>query len=839
MKNRPPIGGAPKLSPLDTLLQQGVQLHTAGRFADADAVYARALKMSPKSFDAWQFRGLAALARGDYAPAAEYFSQALQIDSRSDQTWFYFGEVLNELRQHAQALEAYDRAIALNPRHNDAVCHRGNALLDMGRTDDALAAYDRAIALKSDNSEAFCNRGNALQELGRIPEALASYERTIALDPTHSDAFFNRGSILHRQGRYREAIACYDKVLTLNPQHAQAFSNRGGTLFEMKRYAEALANYDQALRLAPDYASAYFNRGTVLEKLHRLDEAMASYERSLQLDPNSAQTFNNYGNALRAAKRPMDALMAYDRAIALSPHYIEAVTNRGNAFFDMKRYEEAKACFTAALALNPHFPDAHYAQANVAMDLRQYDVAAGEFEQVLRLAPEHEFARGNMLHCRMHCCDWRDYDQELAQIEIDLRAGKQAVTPFPFQAMSQNPADLRLCSEIFATETYPQKTAIWTGQRYNHPKIRLGYVAGEFREQATSYLTVGLFEHHDKSRFEVYAIDNGRSDDGPTRKRLEAAFDGFVNITQMSDVAAATEIRKREIDILIDLNGFFGEERTGVFSYRPAPIQVNYLGFPATLGAPYFDYIVADKIVIPPGDEKHYVEKIAWLPDSYQSNDNRRKIGEHAPTRAEAGLPENAFVFCCFNNSYKFTPQMFDVWMRILHQVENAVLWILQSNEAIIANLKREAEARGISANRIIFAPFEKQEQHLARQRLGDLFLDSLPYNAHTTSSDALWAGLPVITCRGTAFPGRVAASLLSAAGLTELITENFADYERLAVTLAKDPTQLANLRAKLAQTKATQPLFDTARFTRHLEAAYFAMQGRLAAGLPPQSFAV
>jgi predicted O-linked N-acetylglucosamine transferase (SPINDLY family) len=833
------MGGAPRLSPLDTLLQQGVSLHTAGRYVEADAVYARALKLEPRSFDAWQFRGLAALARGDYAPAAEYFSAAVKIDGSSEQTWFYLAEVLNELRQHAQAIAAYDKALALNPRFHEAICHRGNALLDMGRTQDALVAYDGAIALKSDYAEAYCNRGNALQELNRLPEALAAYERTIALDASHSDAFFNRGSILHREGRYREALACYERVLGLSPQHAQAFSNRGSTLFEMKRYAEALASFDQAIRLVPGYASAYFNRGTALEKLHRLDEALASYERAIQLDPNSAETFNNYGNALRAARRPTEALTAYDRAIAFNPNYIEAVTNRGNAFFDMKRYEEASACFAAALAMNPDFPEAHYAVANLEMDQRKYDAAAVEFEAALRLAPDHEFARGNMLHARMHCCDWRDFDQELAQIEIGLRARKQIVTPFPFQAMSQNPADLRVCSEIFAAETYPPKAPMWGGQRYGHPKIRLGYVAGEFREQATSYLTVGLFEHHDKNRFEIFAFDNGRSDDGPTRKRLEAAFDGFIDIGKMSDAAAAAEIRRREIDILIDLNGYFGEERTGVFSYRPAPLQVNYLGFPATLGAPYFDYILADKIVIPPAEEKYYAEKIAWLPDSYQSNDDKRKIADSTPTRAEAGLPGDAFVFCCFNNSYKFTPQMFDVWMRILQQVENSVLWILQSNDAVISNLRHEAQARGIAGERIIFAPFAKLEQHLARQKLGDLFLDSLPYNAHTTASDALWTGLPVVTCRGSAFPGRVAASLLSALAMPEMITESWPDYERLAVSLAKDRTRLAALRAKLAQNRTTQPLFDTARFTRHIEAAFGAMHARLAAGQPPQSFAV
>ena len=338
-----------------------------------------------------------------------------------------------------------------------------------------------------------------------------------------------------------------------------------------------------------------------------------------------------------------------------------------------------------------------------------------DFQGVLRTEPDHDFARGNLLHCRMHCCDWRGYDGERNLVEETLRAGKKVVTPFPFQAISSSPADLRKCSEIFVADSYPAKMPVWKGERYTHDKIRIGYVGDSFREQATSYLTVGMFEHHDKSRFEIYAFDNGGGDGGTMRRRLEAAFDRFVDIGPLPDADAAAAIRRCEIDILVNLNGYFGKDRTGVFALRPAPLQVNYLGFPATLGASYFDYIVADEIVIPREHEPFYVEKISWLPECYQSNDDKRPIAAVPPTRAQAGLPDDAFVFCCFNNSYKFTPATFDTWMRILGQVPNSVLWILESNKALAPNLKHEAEARGVSGDRIVFAPFVKPEEHLAR----------------------------------------------------------------------------------------------------------------------------
>jgi len=681
----------------------------------------------------------------------------------------------------------------------------------------------------------------AFHQQGRFPDAEVLYRSILARAPLHFAALHLLGVVHYQTGRHADAIEWIERAISVNPNVAFAHYNRALALQAINRPADALASYDRVLRLTPDYADAYVNRGNALRDLKRPDEALASYDRALSLKPDFAQAFNNRGSVLFDAKRTDEALASYDRALQLMPDFIEAHENRAVALESLQRYEEALVSYDKAIALQPDHAGTRVNRGNLlARELHCYEQAIPDFEYVLRLDPEHDYARGQLLHMRMQCCDWRDFERDTQAIEAGVREGKRVCWPFAFQAISRSPADLKTCSEIFTDDIYPAaKTPLWIGERHRHGKIRLGYVSGEFREQATSYLTAGLFELHDKSRFELFAFDNGFDDGGPMRKRLAAAFADFVDISRSPDLAAAQLIREREIDILIDLNGYFGRERTGIFALRPAPLQVNYLGFPATLGADYMDYIVADRIVIPEGEQNHYSEKIVYLPDTYQVNDAHRGIAGRTPTRAEAGLPETGFVFCSFNNSYKYTPAMFDIWMRLLLAVQGSVLWLFESNDAVAKNLRREGQARGVAPERLIFARHVQLDEHLARQRLGDLFLDALPYNAHTTASDALWAGLPVLTCVGSTFPGRVAASLLAAVGLPELVTRNLADYETLALKLARDAGALAVLKAKLAANRLTMPLFDTNRFRRHLEAAFVVMWDRHRHGEPAETFAV
>jgi hypothetical protein len=438
----------------------------------------------------------------------------------------------------------------------------------------------------------------------------------------------------------------------------------------------------------------------------------------------------------------------------------------------------------------------------------------------------------------MIACDWRAFDEQVAAIEAGIAAGAAVIEPFAYLAIATSAANQRRCAEIygagFKVPMLPPAPAREAGRR-----IRIGYVAGEFRHHATGFLMVGLFEQHDRERFELIAFDKGGDDGSAVRQRLNRAFDEIIDVRGLDDFAAATLIREREIDLLIDLNGYTGAARPGIFVARPAPVQINYQIFPGTLALPCFDYVIADRVVIPPEHAAYYSEKIVYLPGSYQVNDAKRRIADHTPGRAGCGLPEQAFVFCCFNNNYKITPPVFAVWMRLLQKVEGSVLWLLEDNPDASRNLRREAVARGVAAERLVFAPRQELENHLARHRCADLFLDTLPCNAHTTASDALWAGLPVLTCKGSTFTGRVAASLLAAAGLPELIMADLLAYEEHALTLAKSPAQLAALRDKLARNRDSCALFDTARQCRDLEAAYTAIWQRHLRGEAPQAFSL
>ncbi len=609
---------------------------------------------------------------------------------------------------------------------------------------------------------------------------------------------------------------------------------------DLKRPEEALASYDRALALRPGYMDALTNRGGALRQLKRLEEALAAYDRALAFMPDLSIAWNNRGNVLQDLHRPEEALASYDRALSFLPDYAEALNHRGNALRVLKRPEEALASFRRALALRPNLADALASLGDTLLGLLRPNEAADAFARLIEIRPDWDYARGNLLHARMQCCDWTEFHSEAAAVELDVNAGKRSAGPFGFQAVSGSPQSLYLCSKTYAADKYPpSRSPLWNGERYANQRIRLGYLAGEFRTHATSMLMAGLFERHDRNRFELFAFDNGFDDGTPMRRRVEKSFDSFVDISRASDLDAARLIRDRQIDILVNLNGYCGLSRTGVFAHRPCPVQVNYLGFPGTIGADYIDYIVADHTVIREDEHRYYCEKVVSLPDSYQVNDSRRAIAEGTPTRVEAGLPEAGFVFCCFNNNHKLTPDIFDIWMRLLDRVEGSSLWLIEDNAVVAGNVRREAKRRGIAPERLVFAPRVNLEVHLARHRLADLFLDTLPYNAHTTASDALWAGLPVLTCMGSAFPGRVAASLLDAAGLPQLVTNTLEEYEGLALRLAANPSMLSELKSKVAASRTTSRLFDTDRFRRHIESAYIAMRERAERGEPPAGFAV
>jgi protein O-GlcNAc transferase len=802
------IGGALKTNPRDVgaLLNYGLILQRSGRRDEAVASLDRALAVKPDFYEAHFNRGVVLSELKRFPESLASYDRALMLRPGALDAHYNRGVVLAEMNRLEEALGAYDKALSLNPRHPAALGNRGNVLRSLGRSEEALASYDLALEIDSRLPVVLFNRGVVLTDMKKFEEALTTLDAALAIQPDLGAAHFNRGAALAGMNRFEEALTSYDRALVQFPVYAEALNNRGVALWSMGRFDEARAAYDKALETKPDFVEAWDNRGFMFFGARRYDEALASYDRSVAINPANARGWNGRGSALRALKRGEEALAAFDKALALDPDLVEALSNRA------------------------------IVQGN---DNNRHAAAIPDLERALALDPGFAYVRGDLLHLKMLACDWQGYEAQLAHIDTGVRAGKRTVRPFAYQAMSASPADLQACSRIFAADLFAPVPPLRPKPQRGHDKIRIGYVSGEFRDQATAHLMAGVYEQHDRSKFDIIGFDTGWNDGGPMRQRLEAAFGGFIDISKLSDAEAAQRIAAAEIDILVNLGGYFGEARAGLFAHRPAPVQVNYLGFPATLGMEAIDYILADAVVIPENEKQFYTEKVVWLPDTYQANDAKRPIAATGPSRAEAGLPESGFVFCNFNQSYKITPGTFASWMRILTQVPGSVLWLWQSQDEAVENLRREATARGVAGERLVFAPGLPPALHLARLKLADLFLDSLPYNAHTTASDALWAGVPLLTLRGTSFAGRVAASLLGAAGLPELIAETRPDYETRAVGLARDAAALKALRDKLGQNRLSCALFDTDRFRRNLESAFATMWDICAKGEAPRSFKV
>ena len=673
-----------------------------------------------------------------------------------------------------------------------------------------LAEADRlcriVLGARPDHFDALHLSGTIAARRQRFEEADRLLRQALAVNQGSAEAHSNYGNVQRARGLLVDALASYERAIAIKPAFVEGLNNLGGVLTELERFDQALATYDTALALKPDLAVLHFNRGVVLSGLKRHDEALASYDRALALNKDFAEAHNNRGTALAALKRLEEAVASYDRALARKPAFAEALQNRGAALSDLGRYEAAGKNLEQALHLDPNLP----------------------------------FARGTLLHSRMRECDWRGYERDSNQVIADVRAGKRAIEPFMFLAISDSPDDQLTCSRRWVQERYrPSADSTSTGSRCHHDRIRLAYVSAHFRDHPMGHLMAALFERHDRTRFETIAVSLGRDDDSAMRSRLRGAFEKFVDAERLSDREVVKLMREMEVDIAVDRTGLTTGARPGIFAMRAAPIQVNYLAYPGTMGADFIDYLIADETIIPRAEQASYAEQVVYLPDSYMVNDSGRRIAERCPTRSDVGLPDRGFVFCSFNNHYKITPQLFDIWMSLLRQVDKSVLWLLDSTTTMRRNLWREAAARGIDPQRLVFAPRIAIEDHLARHRLADLFLDSLPCNAHTTASDALWTGLPVLTCLGTTFAGRVAASLLRAIGLPELVTSSLDEYQALALRLAKEPPAMEEIRQKLAHNRAVAPLFDTDRFRRYIERAYVEMWERNQRGERPASFEV
>jgi protein O-GlcNAc transferase len=798
---------------------RGATLEELSRFEEALASYARAVGLKPQYTEAHFNRGLVQLRLGRWEGALESFDRAIAQGPPDAAAHSSRGHAHRKLKRWEAALADYDRAIELEPT---AHAYFSRALVHKGRRQWAAAVqdYDRAIELEPGYAEAYCNRALMQKQLGQLEAALGNSERAIALKPQMAEAYCSRGAVLQELGRSAAALADYDRAIELKPDHAEAHSNRGNLLRERAELEAALGSCERAIALDAHSAEAHCNRGVVLQELERPEAALESFDRAIAIDPCFAPAYFNRGNVLEAEGEREAALASYDKAIAVEPS-ADAYCNRGNVQKSLGQWAAALASYDEAIAMRPGFAGAHGNRGNVLMQLKQLAAAIDSYDRALALDPDLKFLRGERRFARMQLCDWTGLQADLSEIQARLDRGEAASSPFPLLALVDDPPLHRKAAQLWMRDKCPANPALGPlPPRPRHEKIRIGYFSADFRNHPVSLLTAELFETHDRSRFEVSAYSFGPDTQDEMRLRLQKAFDRFIDVRTLSDRDIALLARRMELDIAIDLGGFTGECRPGIFALRAAPLQLSYLGYLGTLAADYMDYLIADPLIVPASLRPHYAEKILYLP-SYQANDSKRYIAEKPFSREELGLPARGFVFCCFNANYKFTPDTFSLWMRILEQVQGSVLFLYADSPAVAANLQLEARRRGVDPHRLIFGERLPMAQYLARYRAADLFLDTLPYNAGTTASDALWAGLPVLTCTGQSFASRVAASLLSALALPELITHSPEHYESLAVALATDPPRLAHLRQRLASQRLAAPLFNTPLFTRRLEAAY------------------
>jgi predicted O-linked N-acetylglucosamine transferase (SPINDLY family) len=753
----------------------------------------------------------------------------------------FLGLVAMQRGNFAQAEDLFAAALRAEPDNANALLNHGSALRALGRAAQACESLERAAALDSSVAETWHRLGLAQLETGRAMAAQSSFARALELRPQFADALADRGQALHVLGRGEEALDCMVAACRADPGFSEAFRMSGHFAQGLGRHAQALDAYEAALALDPADLDAAVGRGDALEALGRHEAALAAYDRAIALDAGSVPAHNNRGIALLALARAGQALASIDRALALAPESAAARANRGNALRALGRHAEALAEYGRALDAQPDLAEALASRGHLLRALGRLEEARQSYDRLAAIAPGREFALGHALHVRLALCDWEGYDARIAALEEAVARGDPACEPFTLLAVSGLPAAQLACAATLAGKegwAAPQPPLARPPRRRG--RIRLAYLSADFHDHPVAQLAAGLFEAHDRSRFEITALSFGAPARDAMRARLERAFDRFLDARAMGDAQAARLLADTGVDIAVDLMGYTRESRSGILAHRPAPVQVGFLGYPGTLGAPLIDYLVADRWVVPPGQEAFYTEKVVRLPGSYLCGDPGREVGARPPSRAEAGLPERGFVYCCFNGGYKISPPVFDLWMRLLRAVPGSVLWLRGENDATTANLRSEAVRRGVQSDRLVFAArLASNADHLARHRFADLFLDTLPYNAHSTACDALWAGLPVLSCAGTTFAGRVGASLLAAVGLEELIARDLGEYEALALDLARSPARLAAIRERLARNRATHALFDLDGYRRHLESAYETMWQRALRGEPPSALAV
>ena len=668
------------------------------------------------------------------------------------------------------------------------------------------------------------NEALALFKKGQLNEAKNLCSQILKDQPDNLDALHFLGNILFTLGKIDAAVESYERVIKLNPNHAEAYNNLGSAFRKLKKINASLASYEKAIEINPNLAEAHNNKGNIfLLELKKIDAAVESYERVIKLNPNHAQAYNNLGSALHQLNKNDAALESYEKAIKLKQDYADVHYNKGNLLYELGKKNAALESYDLAIKYKPNHSEAYNNRGNILLELNKNDAALESYKKALKIRPDFESLIGTIVHTKLKLCDWSTLDEDLEDIEDKIFKFKKVSNPFFLLSTKDSPKIHRLAAEKWSESYISSSNDVFDffKKKETHKKIRIGYYSADFYNHAMGQLLVNLFELHDKTKFEIFGFYFGPDVEDKINTRISNSFDQFINVKLKSEKEISKLSRDLKIDIAIDLMGYTQNNRFKIFFERCAPLQVSYLGYPGTTGASCIDYLIADKVLIPQDSQQHYSEKIIYLPNTYQANESVKKISEKIFTKEELGLPKNDFVFCCFNQNYKILPKTFSIWMEILKKVSGSVLWLLDTDLVACKNLKEEAFKRGIDSKRIIFANRLPLSEHLARHKVADLFIDTFPYTAHTTCSDSLRAGLPVLTLQGESFASRVSSSLLEVVGLKELIATTQKEYEDKALEIANDSSLLKKIKKKLEISKNKSPLFNAKIFTRYIEQAY------------------
>lgn len=665
------------------------------------------------------------------------------------------------------------------------------------------------------------NEAVELFQKGHLEKSKEVSLKLLEMDQDNFDALYLLGIISFHLKEYQQSFKFLDKAIIINSNIPDLYNIYSLVLCQVNNFKEALKYLDKAIDIKPNYFDAFYNKGNVYFHLNEYDKSIENYKKSLSINPKNKDALNNLGNVYNETKSYINALDCYEKALGIDTNNSLAFYNKGKVLKALNRLDEAIISYNKAIELNKNFSEAYKNLGNLFLDKKKYNEAIFNHKIALKIDPNITFLGGTIIQSKCSICDWTDIENDKIILENNILSEKKFSNPFPVISLIDSPSLQKKVSEIFVKDLSNNIKKIEKYKYKQNKKIRLGYFSSDFHSHATSHLMVELFEYHNKDKFEIYAFSFGKNDNSEIRNRLNKSFDKFFDVSLKSNDEIINICNENNIDIAIDLKGFTDNNRFGLFIQRCAPIQISYLGYPGTTGCNTMDYLIADSVLISDQNRKFYTEKIIYMPNSYQINESKKKISTKKFTRKDFGLNEDSFVFCCFNQTYKILPEIFNLWVKILKNVENSIIWLLSDNKISELNLKKEFNKNGIDVERIKFAQRLPLDEHLKRHSLADLFLDTYPCNAHTTASDALRTGLPLITLSGQSFASRVSASLLVSLDLNELITDNQDDYVNLAVKLAKNNELLNEIRNKLKENIKNKSLFNSKLFTKNIEIAF------------------